>query len=416
MSKDWSSQLGALLNGVEPLGTFATAGRMQGLTFPHPKVSVEGVGTLGFPLMGCCLEPLKAVATMAPYGKCPDTVIDETVRKAWQIEPSKVSIRSGTVWSDHFTAVVRQACRELGFSDDRFKNMGIRANLYKMLVYETGGHFTPHRDTEKEDGMFGTLIIQLPSTFTGGAMSFEHTDETKTFDLSQESEETFKYVAFYADCKHQIHKVESGVRLVLVYNLVASPKHGPPSHSINLETQTSILSIAADWKMKIGAPEHLGYQLGHKYTPNSFSENSLKGRDSVVLSTLKNAKTSTGTPLFHIWLLMMEYSSFEYVGHCDNDPPTVGPKKIINVTSTRRSKESWSVGMRRRSDGWWVDGKANHRAMITEGSIDRDDGCSDDGMFDFDDMEDCEEWSDTGNEGAQVQHRYFAAAIVFRPV
>ena len=33
--------------------------------------------------------------------------------------------------------------------------------LYKLLLYKTGGHFKAHRDTEKAEGMFGTLIVQL---------------------------------------------------------------------------------------------------------------------------------------------------------------------------------------------------------------------------------------------------------------
>jgi hypothetical protein len=36
-----------------------------------------------------------------------------------------------------------------------------------------------HRDTEKEEGMFGTLVIQLPSVFSGGAMSFAHDGSAK---------------------------------------------------------------------------------------------------------------------------------------------------------------------------------------------------------------------------------------------
>ncbi|EFJ09623.1 hypothetical protein SELMODRAFT_427913 [Selaginella moellendorffii] len=43
--------------------------------------------------------------------------------------------------------------------------------LYKLLLYEAGGHFKFHRDMEKEDGMFATMILQLPTTtgHSGGA-------------------------------------------------------------------------------------------------------------------------------------------------------------------------------------------------------------------------------------------------------
>lgn len=33
--------------------------------------------------------------------------------------------------------------------------------------YEEGGFFQEHRDTEKENGMFATLVIILPSEFEG---------------------------------------------------------------------------------------------------------------------------------------------------------------------------------------------------------------------------------------------------------
>jgi hypothetical protein len=50
-------------------------------------------------------------------------------------------------------------------------DLGIRkaeVSLYKLLVYETGGHFAPHRDTEKEAGMVASLVVLLPSEYEGG--------------------------------------------------------------------------------------------------------------------------------------------------------------------------------------------------------------------------------------------------------
>jgi hypothetical protein len=44
----------------------------------------------------------------------------------------------------------------------------IATHLYKLLIYEEGDFFLPHKDSEKEKGMFGTLVIGLPSQYTGG--------------------------------------------------------------------------------------------------------------------------------------------------------------------------------------------------------------------------------------------------------
>lgn len=48
------------------------------------------------------------------------------------------------------------------------ENLKVVPELYKMLLYEVGGRFTPHRDTEKAAGMFATLVIVLPSAHAGG--------------------------------------------------------------------------------------------------------------------------------------------------------------------------------------------------------------------------------------------------------
>ncbi len=50
----------------------------------------------------------------------------------------------------------------------------VKATCYKLLLYEEGDFFLPHRDTEKEQGMFGTLVLQLPSSYTGGALVVRH--------------------------------------------------------------------------------------------------------------------------------------------------------------------------------------------------------------------------------------------------
>jgi 2OG-Fe(II) oxygenase superfamily len=221
-SECWSIHLRNLLDVVEPLGTFATVSDIPSLAFPLPMVTVQGVGKLAFPLMEVAVEPLKAVSEKAPFGKGTETVQDDNVRKAWQMDASQVSLGGGDAWDKALQSIIDAACHELGFSKRRIQQLGIQANLYKLLLYETGGHFTPHQDTEKEAGMFGTMVIQLPSRFTGGELSVCHNAETKMFDLADHCEEQFKCIAFYTDCEHQLHPITSGVRICLVFNLVAT--------------------------------------------------------------------------------------------------------------------------------------------------------------------------------------------------
>jgi 2OG-Fe(II) oxygenase superfamily len=263
---------------------------------------VSGVGTLDLPLTDQTVEALKTVASKAPFGQGAAMRYNDSVRQAWQIDATKVTLEGG---NEHLQSVVVQSCQELGFSNERIAQLGIRARLHKLLFYETEGHFMAHRDTEKEEGMFGTLILQLPSKFTGGAFTVSHQGETKTLVQQSKSENDAKYIAFYSDCEHQLHSVTSGVRLCLVFNLTCAAPTAP-THAINIATETKLQSVVRDWMSDKSARPELGYSLGYQYTPQSFGIKSLKGRDDVVCQTLLNAKSTNGKPLFEIHLLLLK--------------------------------------------------------------------------------------------------------------
>ena len=95
----------------------------------------------------------------------------------------------------------------------------VTSHLYKLLLYKSGGFFKKHRDTEKANGMFGTLVVQLPSVYSGGFFVVSHAQENKTFDLGSNGPSAYAchFVAHYADCEHEIKPVEAGYRLALVY-------------------------------------------------------------------------------------------------------------------------------------------------------------------------------------------------------
>lgn len=90
---------------------------------------------------------------------------------------------------------------------------------YKLLIYEPGGHFKLHQDTEKEPGMFATLIVQLPSAFQGGALVVHNQGRVNRHEFAEGSEFCVKYAAHYADCEHALEEVTSGHRLAVVYSL-----------------------------------------------------------------------------------------------------------------------------------------------------------------------------------------------------
>lgn len=207
----------------EILAVLKTVGEARtGLEFAHggtvpedtriPLITVNGVGRIAFPLLDAQVDALRKVAVVAPYGAgIGKTVVDTKVRDTWKIEASKVKI-SGKDWDKHLSAMVDQSCAALGLSASDLK---VEARLHDLLLYDKGGHFKKHRDTEKEPGMFGTLIVQLPAEHTGGTLVVEHAGQSRIFEFSKDSAEECYFAAFYADCEHTLQPLLSGHRLAL---------------------------------------------------------------------------------------------------------------------------------------------------------------------------------------------------------
>ena len=106
---------------------------------------------------------------------------------------------------------------------------GIKAELYKLLIYDKGGFFAPHRDSEKVAGMFGTLIIVLPAHHKGGELIIRHAGREVSLALNNDETSEIRFAALYADCEHELKPVTEGFRICLVYNLLR-PLHQPISY------------------------------------------------------------------------------------------------------------------------------------------------------------------------------------------
>ena len=161
--------------------------------------------------------------------------------------------------------------------------------LYKMLIYEEGCFFLPHRDSEKQDGMVATLVISLPSMHRGGSLIVSHDGLTEEIDLSPpDGAYRFQYAAFYTDCEHEVTALESGHRICLIYNLLVdrrSPQPGPPLLASKVDRVTELL------KMRFDASDTDKYAipLAHGYSENGLSPDLIKGRDRSIVNVLSRA-------------------------------------------------------------------------------------------------------------------------------
>ena len=411
------------LNSVENKGEFATSSQLNNVPALQPKIVVQGLEEgerIAFPLLKFQAEQLRAIAEKAPYGKGKDTVTDENVRKAWQIDASKVSFSDNDgIWASTLNSVVQSCTAKLGLSGNQQNRC--RANLYKMLLYERGGHFKKHRDTEKEPGMFGTLVVQLPSKHEGGALVIQHGGESKNYAYSTKSDEGFFATAFYADCEHELQPVTSGWRLCLVYNLVMPPtvlQTALPSAEDLTAQAVKLRRIAKCWD-KSCSDLALGYLLEHQYTETNLGFSNLKGRDEQVLECLRNARDVDGRPLFVVCLLLIEkykmgscegndygYSR-RYGGYGSEDYDT-GPHTMDDVHDEETRKSLWIGPDGSKMYDFRFGFDCDQSLLLPDGES-------------FEDyFEDCnpdrEEYEGfTGNAGPTLEYWYYKSAVVFWP-
>lgn len=249
---------------------------------------MNGLGEIAFPFSKEQAIAFIELAESAPYGKGSKTEYDETVRKCWQLD-AKYFIFKSPSWKHHLDAVLDKIREDLGI-------MGhISAQPYKLLLYGPGGHFKAHRDTEKLDAMFGTLIIALPSQHEGGQLHIRHRGVETTVDFSAEARRhDFQYAAFFADCEHEVVPVTSGYRFCAVYNLVLEEgsvellNQSADDHARPLAT----LLEKVTGSHAPGTPTVI--LLEHHYTEANFSMRRLKGHDRQRAAALFTAAAHAG--------------------------------------------------------------------------------------------------------------------------
>ena len=283
-------RLESALKAIDRPGDYFVAGRVEGAM---PRMSVRPVGTIAFPILEAQARSLADAADRAPYGRGPDTVLDPSVRNCWQIDANRVQL-SGASWEKTFRSILESVADGLGCPRD-----GLSAQLYKLLVYEQGGFFSEHRDTEKVDGMIATLVVALPTAGQGGELVVRHLDREATIDLQVDELGELAYAAFYADCVHRTKPVESGHRVSLVFNVIMKPSFrsalpGLPDYSGQINEISGILS---EWAETGQGPRKIVWLLEHAYSQVGLSQSTFKGLDDTVGQALARAADRSGCVL-----------------------------------------------------------------------------------------------------------------------
>ena len=120
-------------------GSFAASGFLPAI---NPGLSIAGLGKVGLPLSDRDAVELCRICHQAPFGKGSETFVDTSVRKTWELNADQVAFRN-PVWRQIEDQAVAKATEQLGIIDGPAT---IRAELYKLLLYQPGAFFETHRE------------------------------------------------------------------------------------------------------------------------------------------------------------------------------------------------------------------------------------------------------------------------------
>jgi hypothetical protein len=121
----------------------------------------------------------------------------------------------------------------------------LSAKLDSLLFMERGSEIHWCSNVEEEQSLVGTLLVQLPSAFTGGLFRIydgeegqeedEEESNIASFDLgrvTRDSEFKCHFVCHYNDCQYEMEKIKSGSRVLLRYSLRYNEKQNYATFSV----------------------------------------------------------------------------------------------------------------------------------------------------------------------------------------
>lgn len=287
----------AALSAIHEPGLFVGKNRVPADALP---LEVEGLGLLKWPLTKKMVRQLISRAKPARFGWRDKTLLDKNVRDVWEISPREIRIDK-TIWNKTLNPVLEDLKKELGLPEDS----QLKAELHNLLIYETGQFFDPHQDSEKCDGMVATMVVMLPCSHTGGSLIIDHQGTKKSIQSSRFPLDKLNFIAFYADCYHEVKPVKSGYRVVLTYNLILkNPTQSIPK-VINTSENKNLIQALKDYfpdEECSQEPDYVPfkciYLLDHEYTQAGLSWRHLKNADQLRAAALKQAADHLGLDIY----------------------------------------------------------------------------------------------------------------------
>jgi len=146
---------------------------------------------LRFPISTAAGRALGTIARPSPFGRRDRTLYDPGVRDTWEIHGRNVKIDVRR-WKRTLEPALARIRDELGLP----AGGKLIAKLDKMLIYTPGQFFAAHQDSERADEMVASLVVQLPSRSSGGALIVHHGEQRRIFRTAARGEDELSLIAF----------------------------------------------------------------------------------------------------------------------------------------------------------------------------------------------------------------------------
>lgn len=129
--------LSEVLEGVEDCFAFACGSRTPWP--PIPGLHIKDHGHVTMPITQADTLAMVTRSKKSAFGKGTKTMIDEAVRKTWELDSNQFSLDNPD-WNSFVTSLLPRICSQFGINAVD----SVRAELYKLLIYEAGAFFKPH--------------------------------------------------------------------------------------------------------------------------------------------------------------------------------------------------------------------------------------------------------------------------------
>ena len=278
--------------------------------FSTSDFTISGVsaGTLRHPDIGVILKN----STPSAFGRGEETVLDPSYRSGREIPAEKIGFPDDEMLETLLETLAKDV------REGMFPGRKVEVKLYKLAVYEPGGHFDWHMDSTHSDTHNATLLVALNTFWKGGDLVLRRNDIETHIDLQPElraahwKKPILQAVAFYTDTEHRVEPVTEGVRIVLQYDVEVGEMGRDDSNRgdeywpwmdqfaddysrrMEYEALTQATSDKAALEKVItvitelhqSGTEEVAFAMQHLYRKASITSHCLKGPDAVLYNAL----------------------------------------------------------------------------------------------------------------------------------